>query len=138
MFDVAWRPRVVLNPSLWARGALLALALAGTATAQQAISTAQDAALGGAPPAPPAGPVNLPPHRLDTAQNILRPVGPCGGLPNPDTGKPDKSPHGEVFVGAGTHGYREAGGAVCVPVGDHAAVNVAVDVLNYPTRGRSY
>ncbi len=133
MFDVALR-----SPSLWSCGALLALAMAAPTAAQQAISTAQDGQSGGAPPAPSPSPVYLPPHRLDTAQNILRPVGPCGGLPNPDTGKPDKSPHGEVFAGAGTHGYREAGGAVCLPIGDHAAVNVAVDVLNYPTRGRSY
>jgi hypothetical protein len=133
MFEVAWR-----TPSLWACGALLGVAMAAPATAQQAISTAQDSQLGGAPPAPATGPVNLPPHRQDLAQNIVRPVGPCGGLPDPDTGKLDKSPHGEVFAGVGTHGYRETGGAVCVPVGDHAAVNVAVDVLNYPTRGRSY
>jgi len=133
MFDISGRiPRNLV------RGALLALALAAPAAAQQAISTAQDAQLGGAPPAPPPTPVNLPPHRLDSAQNIVRPVGPCGGLPNPDTGKPDKSPHGEVFAGVGTHGYREAGGAVCLPVGDHAAVNVAVDFGRYPTYGWRY
>ena len=126
------------SPSLWACSAMLALAMVAPATAQQAISTAQDTQSGGAPPAPSPSPVYLSPHRQDIAQNIVRPVGPCGGLPNPDTGKPDKSPHGEVFAGVGTHGYRETGGAVCVPVGDHAAVNVAVDVLNYPTRGRSY
>ncbi len=133
MFDISWR-----SARVWVQGALMAFAMTGTAGAQQAIPTAQDAQLGGAPPAPATGPVNLPPHRLDTAQNILRPVGPCGGLPNPDTGKPDKSPHGEVYAGAGTHGYREAGGAVCVPIGDHAAVNLAVDVGRYPAYGWRY
>jgi hypothetical protein len=133
MFDISWP-----IPRVWARGAILALALATPAGAQQAISTAQDTQLGGAPPPPPPSPVDLPPHRLDIAQNIVRPVGPCGGLPNPDTGKLDKSPHGEVFAGAGTHGYREAGGVVCVPIGDHAAVNVAVDFGRYPSYGWRY
>jgi len=133
MVDISW-----LGSRKFGLGALLALALAAPATAQQAISTAQDSQLGGAPPAPATGPVNLPPHRQDIAQNIVRPVGPCGGLPNPDTGKLDKSPHGEVFAGAGTHGYREAGGVVCVPIGDHAAVNVAVDFGRYPSYGWRY
>jgi len=133
MLDISWP--ISRNLGI---GALMALAMAGASRAQQAISTAQDAGLGGAPPAPPEGPVNLPPHRFDTAQNIIRPIGPCGGLPNPDTGKLDQSPHGEVFAGAGTHGYREAGGAVCVPIGDHAAVNVAVDFGRYPTYGWRY
>jgi hypothetical protein len=54
---------------------------------------------------------------------------------DPQTGKMDKSPHGEVFAGAGSAGYREAGGQVCVPVGDHVAAHLAVDVGRFPYYG---
>ncbi|HEY2661875.1 MAG TPA: hypothetical protein VGI79_19295 [Caulobacteraceae bacterium] len=41
---------------------------------------------------------------------------------------PDHKPHGFVSVGAGTRGYREVAGAVTLPVGDKANVDVAIDI----------
>ena len=103
--------------------------------AQEAIPTAQDSELGGAPPLPPLGPMTLPPRHPDGVRNMVRSddvVGPCGGVVDPKTGKLDKSPHGEVYAAAGTGGYRETGGQVCVPVGDHVAVNLGIDIGRYP------
>jgi hypothetical protein len=108
----------------------------GWAAAQEAIPTAKDSAFGGAPPLAPPGPLSLPTHRSLGAENLVRaPVGPCGGLPDPQTGKLDKSPHGEVFAGVGSAGYREAGGEVCVPLSDHVAAHLAVDVGRFPYYG---
>ena len=106
--------------------AVAGLAAGGAALAQEAISTAAGSPTGGAPIPASTGPLRLPDHRIDTGDDILRSVGPCGAPPKPD-GKPDRAPHGEVFAGVGTHGYREGGGVVCVPIGDKAAVTVAVD-----------
>jgi hypothetical protein len=108
----------------------------GWALAQEAIPTAKDSAFGGAPPLAPPGPLSLPTHRSLGADNLVRaPVGPCGGLPDPQTGKLDKSPHGEVFAGVGSAGYREAGGEVCLPISDHVAAHLAVDVGRFPYYG---
>ena len=101
--------------------------IAGTASAQEAIATAKAET----PPAPPANapPLSLGRHKdFDDEGPPL--VGPCGAVGEVRDGvaqKPDRKPHGEVFGGSGTHGYREAGGVVCVPIGDHASVTVAVD-----------
>jgi hypothetical protein len=124
----------------WASLCAAALAVAALAPAQtlaqEAIPTAQDSAFGGAPPPPPSGPLTLPTHRALGADNLVRaPIGPCGGRPDPDTGKMDKSPHGEVFAAAGSAGYREAGGQVCVPLSDHVAAHLAVDVGRFPYYG---
>lgn len=111
-------------------GIVLALA-AGTARASEVIATA-----GGAPaPATPlAAPILIPDH-ADFDNDIVRPVGPCGGSAKTDGGKPDKKPHGAVFAGVGTGGYREGGGVMCVPLGDHAAATIAVDVGRTDGRG---
>ncbi len=117
--------------------AVLATALASGATAQEAIATAADAPLGGAPTPQGAAPVDTQ-HRLPGGQDVQRGVNACGAPPKED-GSTDKSPHGEVFAGVGNHGYREAGGVVCVPLGDHAAATIAVDAGRYPGwRGRRY
>ena len=109
-----------------------ALTLAGvaTASAQETISTAA-----GAPapaPAASAAPIVLSDTRdEDDAGPLL--VGPCGAVGQVRDGqveKPDKKPHGEVWAGVGTHGYREAGGVVCQPIGDHSAVTIAVDAAH--------
>jgi hypothetical protein len=103
--------------------------------AQEAIPTGAGAPLGGAPTAPPPGPLGAE-RKLPGGDDVVRTVNACGA-PSTEDGKTDKSPHGEVFAGVGTHGYREAGGVVCVPVGDHTAVTIAVDAGRYPTwRGR--
>ena len=38
----------------------------------------------------------------------------------------DGKPHGEVWVGVGSRGYKEVGGVVTQPIGDCAEVTVAV------------
>jgi hypothetical protein len=115
--------------------AVVALAAAGAVAAQEAIPTAANSPTGGAPtPISSAGPLRLSDHRDYGGDDIVRSVGPCGAPPKPD-GTPDKSPHGEVYAGVGTHGYREGGGVVCVPIGDKAAVTVAVDAGRIGDRG---
>jgi hypothetical protein len=39
----------------------------------------------------------------------------------------DRKPHGEVWAGVGTGGYREGGGVVTAPVGACGQVTVAID-----------
>jgi hypothetical protein len=39
----------------------------------------------------------------------------------------DGKPHGEVWAGVGTGGYRNVGGVVTQPIGDCAQVTVAID-----------
>ena len=109
------------------------VAFAGSALAQEAIPTAGGSPIG-APIPTSTGPLRLSDHHDDTGDDIVRSVGPCGAPAKPD-GKPDRSPHGEVFAGVGTHGYREGGGIVCLPIGDKAAVTVAVDAGRINDRG---
>lgn len=112
---------------------LAAASFATGSAAQEAISTAAGAPTGGAPEPASTAPIRLP-DRIDTGDDIVRSVGPCGAPAKAD-GKPDRSPHGEVFGGVGTRGYREAGGVVCLPIGDRAAVTVAVDAGRIGDRG---
>jgi hypothetical protein len=106
----------------------------GRASAQETIPTAADAPLGGAPTPPPMAPQGLERPWLAGGPDIVRNVNACGVPPKED-GSPDKSVHGEVYAGIGNHGYREAGGAACIPIGDHAAATIAVDVGQYPGAG---
>ena len=39
---------------------------------------------------------------------------------------PDGKPHGEVWAGAGTHGYREAGGVVTEPLGQCGQLTIGI------------
>lgn len=107
---------------------------ASAAAAQEAIPTAAGSPTGGAPVPASGGPLRLA-DRIDSGDDIVRSIGPCGA-PAKANGKPDRSPHGEVFAGVGTRGYREAGGIVCVPLGDKASVTVAVDAGRIEDRGR--
>jgi hypothetical protein len=107
-------------------GLSMAAAAPTAVLAQEAIPTATGALGEGAPPAPESGPLRLS-DRIDEGPDVLRPVGPCGGPARKEDGKPDKSPHGEVWAGIGTHGYRDIGGVVCAPLVDNAAVSIAVD-----------
>jgi hypothetical protein len=118
-----------------ARAAIACLALGAAVPtavlAQEAIPTAPSApgygAPGdGAPSAPESGPLRLS-DRIDEGPDVLRPMGPCGGPARKEDGKPDRSPHGEVWAGIGSHGYRDIGGVVCAPLGDNAALSIAVD-----------
>ena len=114
--------------------AVAAMAAASAVVGQEAIPTAAGDPTGGAPIPASTGPLRLSDHRDYGGDDIVRSVGPCGASPKPD-GTPDRSPHGEVFAGVGTHGYREGGGVVCVPIGDKAAVTVAVDAGRVDGRG---
>ncbi len=114
--------------------AIAGMAAGSAVLAQEAIPTAGGSPVGGAPIPASSGPLRLPDHRMDNGDDIVRSVGPCGAPPKAD-GTPDRSPHGEVFAGVGTHGYREGGGIVCVPIGDKAAVTLAVDAGRIGDRG---
>jgi hypothetical protein len=103
------------------------LVASGPCWAQEAIATATNAS----PPAPTttAAPLLLG-HRQGFSDEGAPLVGPCGAVGEVHDGvaeKPDKDPHGFVTAGVGTNGYREVGGAVCVPIGDHTAVSIAVN-----------
>jgi hypothetical protein len=118
-----------------AMAASAALCLGATpALAQETIATGADAPLGGAPPPPPAQPLDGQRPMMGGADNVVRSVNACGVPPKED-GTPDKSPHGEVYASVGNHGYREAGGVVCVPIGDHVAATIAVDAGQSPSWG---
>lgn len=112
----------------------LAFGLLGApALAQEAIPTASDAPLGGAPTPPPGSPQSLGPRpSFDGADIVRGPLNGCGVPPKED-GSPDKNVHGEVYAGVGNHGYREAGGTACIPIGDHSAATISVDAGRYPT-----
>ena len=75
------------------------------------------------------------PEPFDYGDDIVRSIGPCGGPARTADGKIDKTPHGEVFAGFGTHGYREGGGVACMPLGEHSAAAIAVDVGRMNGRG---
>jgi hypothetical protein len=106
----------------------LSLIAGAGARGQEAISTAANSPDCGAAGAAAA-------RDFDDRGPIM--VGPCGGVAKSVDGgplKPDKNPHGEVWGGVGTHGYREAGGALCVPLGQNAQVSVAVDTVRWGRR----
>ena len=133
MRHVASNPFTILRLTVCA-GILLAAPL--TAQAQEAIATALRSADGGAPTQPMADrPLRID-DGADDGPGFLRPRGPCGGPAKTADGKTDKTPHGEVWAGVGTRGYRDIGGAVCVPVGDNAAVSIAIDAGQIDGRRR--
>ena len=105
------------------------VALATVVRADEAVTTA------------PAGPSAVAPVEASNLPEMIhdRPayddrgpvLGPCGGQARVDangTVKADKKPHGVVYGGIGTRGYRQVGGVVCQPLGDKGAITVAVDV----------
>jgi len=127
-----------MNRALPCLGAF-ALLVGSSAWAQEAIPTAANAPGGGAPPttATGNGPIKLSDHESDHDDRGPVPIGPCGApYKSVNDGPPqqDKSPHGEVWAGVGTHGYRNVGGAVCVPVGANAQVTVAIDSTQWGRR----
>jgi hypothetical protein len=113
----------------------LCLTLAGaSAFAQEAVRTGN----GGAPPRVDAptdavAATENDPEALDAwAQHVLKeasaqavakaaPSTPCAAT------KTDGKPHGEVWAGAGTQGYRQAGGVVTEPLGSCGSVTLMID-----------
>jgi hypothetical protein len=99
------------------------MTLAAPALAQAPISTARASVA----PQPTEG---APPLIEEDAS--AAPQGPqmAMGLCGPQKIKPDGTletkPHGELEGTVGTGGYRSAGGFVCQPVGQHAAVAVGI------------
>ena len=112
--------------------ALVAAVLGSPALAQETIPTQSDAPLGGAPMPQPGPPQPLGQRHYDGGANIVRSdVNGCGVPPKED-GSPDKDVQGEVYAAVGNHGYREAGGSACIPIGDHSSATIAVDAGRYP------
>jgi hypothetical protein len=112
-------------------------AISSSAQAQEAVTTAAPGAGAPAMAAAGPGPTLIPDRISERDDRGPVPIGPCG-LPYKDDGagppKQDKSVHGVVWGGIGTHGYREAGGAVCIPAGKAAQVTIAVDAARINSR----
>jgi hypothetical protein len=114
------------GPTFLALAAMIATLAALPARAQEAIPTAARAGAAPVAETPDTDTLRLSDH-VDQGPGFLRPAGPCGGPAKTADGKTDKTPHGEVWAGVGTNGYREIGGVTCVPLGENSAVTIAVD-----------
>ncbi|HEY5288499.1 MAG TPA: hypothetical protein VIJ59_00570 [Caulobacteraceae bacterium] len=117
----------------------VALLVGSGVSAQEAIPTAANAPGGGAPPvqATAGGPITIQDKRSERDDRGPVPIGPCGvpyKMSNDGPPRQDKTPHGEAWAGVGTHGYRDVGGAVCIPVGKAAEVIIAVDSSRWGRR----
>ena len=145
------------RPAVLAAFAAAAL-LAGTASAQEIIQAGPRGAppVGVARPAPvrPASdPGNSPPETSPPenspeahgawARNVMAHAGQPDAAPADHPPRPgcdpaaDRKPHGEVWAGVGTGGYREAGAAVTAPLGDCGQATIVVDKTRGPEwRGR--
>jgi hypothetical protein len=116
--------------------AALALAWASSAAADEPIKTAG----AGAPPPAVEATAIAAPQAAPTSDKSAQAIGDwargvLAGAPAADAAKPDRprcaappdrKPHGEVWAGIGTHGYREVGGVVTQPIGDCGSVTIAV------------
>ncbi len=117
----------------------MALLVAGSAATQEAIPTNTRTPSLSAPVSQ-GGPLQVPdrppPDPVGPAF-----VGPCGAVTVSGDGSPpppDTKPHGQVFAGVGTSGYREAGGYVCQPLKNGGAVSIAVDAGHINTSSGVY
>jgi hypothetical protein len=128
------------SPRLAIALALASLAAAPAARAQETI----EAGPKGEPPAAEAVPRPSPaaPARDRESDEAIgrwaRGVlagAPSAGEPGEAASRPgcappaDRRPHGQVWAGIGTGGYREAGAVVTKPLGDCGQVTIAVDKL---------
>ena len=120
------RPHLPLLLTLLSVGAL-----AWSAHADEIVSTG----VTGAPPAAEAPPPRIGPDAEAQATGAWA-RGILAGEPAAQDAKPsragcepvaDRKPHGEVWAGIGTGGYREAGGVVTQPVGACGQVTIAID-----------
>jgi hypothetical protein len=124
-------------PGLAILAVVCTLAAGSTATAQEVVRTGPD----GAPPAPAPDPRQPPQAIDDGAHGPLAGWSPeaapaAMGEPPRCAPPPDSNPHGEVWAGIGTGGYREAGGVVTKPLGDCGSVTVAIDHLSIDSQRR--
>jgi hypothetical protein len=109
--------------------AILVALMAGGAGAQETIQTGVHAPVSGPPMPVIDQPLTLPEDMGPDPEAPVR-VGPCGSVaPAVDgpAGQPDTKPHGQVWAGVGTQGYRNVGGVVCQPIGQDGSLNIAVD-----------
>ncbi len=102
---------------------LAALTLAAPAFADPPASDAPLATAKGAPAAP-----------TDTTSADIKSFLAEGADDKNSEPLPDHKPHGFVSVGAGTNGAREVAGAVALPVGDKATVDLAIDYSQFDGR----
>ena len=119
--------------------AVLALLIPFGAEAQEAISTASSSDTGPPAASAPAGQASGEEDPGDWARRVM------AGKPAPDEPKPgaegcaiatDGRPHGEVWGGIGTRGYREIGGVVTQAIGKCSSVTIAVSKTEGPSMGR--
>jgi hypothetical protein len=118
-----------LGSPLLAAAAVLA---AASASAQEVVRTGPD----GAPPAPMVEPEQ--PQQLIDRWAHLPLAGPSAeAAPAVGIGEaprcappPDRQPHGEVWAGIGTGGYRQLGGVVTQPLGDCGSLTLGIDRLS--------
>lgn len=119
---------------------LLGLALAAApASAQEAIRTGD----GGAPPVTPADGAAGTQTESDAAwaHRVLNAAEADARAAQPDAkalptdakasakcaAPPDRKPHGEVWAGVGSRGYRDVGGVVTQPLGSCGSVTLMID-----------
>ena len=108
--------------------AIAAALLAGSALPGAALADGPIATAGAGPAAPQP---TTPPPPLSSGddaahQGPLMAMGPCGPEKVKADGSLATTPHGEIEVGAGTHGYREIAGSVCQPIGQDGAVALSI------------
>lgn len=111
-------------------GIAVALLMTTQAAAAELVTTA-GAAKAAAPQI--AAPAAVPPLGVSTGQVADDQPGPAprpgeaGCRPAGPATDADRQMHGEVWAGAGTHGYRDVGTAMTAPVGRCGSVSIAID-----------
>lgn len=117
-------------------GIAFALLITGQAAAAEVVTTAGAARAAGPPVAGPAvvPPLGAPQPAIDEAAGPTPPPGQsrCSAAAPADL---DRRPHGEVWAGVGTHGYRDVGTAMTAPVGKCGSVSIAIDRAEGSDRG---
>ena len=120
--------------------ALLALTISAPASAQEAISTSRASDAGPPVEAPARDAASSEEDPGDWARRVL------AGQPAPAEVRrteegcapaaTDGRPHGEIWAGIGTRGYREIGGVVTQQIGKCGSVTIGVSKIEGPGMGR--
>lgn len=111
---------------------LSGIAVAFLVTAQAGAGELVTTAGAAKTPAPAAASVPAaPPLDAQISQFIDQDAGsappPSGGGCRTAAAAADRQPHGEVWAGVGTHGYRDVGTAMTAPIGKCGSVSIAID-----------